>query len=182
MEQLWYYAVKGSDERNGPVPTQEIRDLLQTGRLQLDDRVWTEGMDEWQTVGSFPELCTPQIPAPAPTPLPGRAPLPEGLRGWMTFVSVMTIISGVISSLGCISIITGILMIIGGAALLGARNALDQIKGIEASLRPFFDKLRMFMQMSGLIYIVSLLIALVLFFVFFSVIMGAIAAAIHAGS
>ncbi|HBA84446.1 MAG TPA: hypothetical protein DCZ95_10165 [Verrucomicrobia bacterium] len=181
MERLWHYARKGSEEKIGPVSAGEIRNLIQYGGVPPDELlVWAEGMEEWQPASSFPELCTPDIPVPVPAPASG-VPLPDGLLGWMSFVGIMTVISGVISCLGCISVISGILMIIAGSALLSARSALEQISRVDESLRPFFDKIRTFMQMSGLVYIVTLLLALLMFFVFFSVIIGAMAAAMGTG-
>jgi len=48
----WYWSKRGSDERNGPVSSEEFKELAEEGDLEPDDLVWTEGMDDWQEASS----------------------------------------------------------------------------------------------------------------------------------
>ncbi len=41
----WYYAE--GQQRQGPLPVQEIRQRFQRGQLSLDTLVWREGMAQW---------------------------------------------------------------------------------------------------------------------------------------
>lgn len=41
----WYYAE--GQQRQGPLPVQEIRQRFQRGQLNLDTLVWREGMAQW---------------------------------------------------------------------------------------------------------------------------------------
>lgn len=171
MDKLWFYTQSGSSEKKGPVPEPDLRALVAAGELKGNDLVWTDGMTNWASVGSLPEFrIQPMAPA-------GSVELPQGIQGWMSFVAVMNIIGGVFSCLGCISIITGVFMIIAGVALLGAKNALLSVTTIDASLEPFFAKFKQFVQMTGIVYIISIVMMLVFFAIYFSIFAAALAGA-----
>jgi hypothetical protein len=76
MTQEWYVARKGQGEgkRYGPVPLNQLRDLVDSGKVRPDDLVWNEGMTNWQRADQCPEL----FPAPAPGPAYDRPPPPYG--------------------------------------------------------------------------------------------------------
>ena len=61
MPEVWYYAK--DDEQQGPVSTQDLRQLATNGKLMPDDYVWKEGMEEWtpasHLTGLFPEIAPP---------------------------------------------------------------------------------------------------------------------------
>jgi len=166
MEKLWFYAPAGSQEKKGPVPEAEIRALLASGQLHPSDMVWTDGMANWIPIAGLPDFGPP---APELVrPLPG---LPAGLLGWMGFVGVMSIVSGIINCLTCFGAVTGIFMIISGTAILGAKTALESVETVDASLAVFFDKLKTFMHMSGIIYILAIVlmvVGLLCYFAFFA--------------
>lgn len=113
---------------------------------------------------------------PTAPPPPHRIPLPSGLRGWMTFVGIMNILVGVFGILSCFGIITGVLTLIAGIAILGARSALDSVATIEATLWPFFDKFKLFVQMLGWSYLVGIIIGALILLFYGAVIFAAIAA------
>lgn len=50
----WYCYVGG--QRYGPVDEQVLRQWIAEGRLGASDKVWTEGMAEWQVPGTTPQL------------------------------------------------------------------------------------------------------------------------------
>ena len=104
-----------------------------------------------------------------------QMPVPKGLTGWMTFVAVMTIISGAFYCLGCIWIIVGIPTIIAGSALLAAKNAIANIGVVDSSLNVFFGKLKSFMHLTGIVYIIGFIAGIVFLVLYFSVIVAAIA-------
>jgi uncharacterized RDD family membrane protein YckC len=75
----WFFAQ--NNRQGGPVSLEDLRAMLNTGRLSPSDLVWTEGMPEWTAALSVPELLPdthplPLIPEPAPAPvtLPTLAP------------------------------------------------------------------------------------------------------------
>src|SRR5262249_1394904 len=80
MTEQWYYAKNG--QQLGPVSTETLQRLAETGQLQPSDLVWKEGMPSWAPAqlvrGVFAE-AVPVAPAP-PTvvPAPGGAS-PYGL-------------------------------------------------------------------------------------------------------
>jgi hypothetical protein len=67
MTQDWYVARKGKGEgkRYGPVPLNQLRDLVDSGKVRPDDLVWNEGMTNWQRADQCAELFPPSAPQPA---------------------------------------------------------------------------------------------------------------------
>lgn len=47
-ETVWYYELDGRE--NGPVPVSQLTRLIATGVVGADNRVWTDGMADWQPV------------------------------------------------------------------------------------------------------------------------------------
>ena len=77
MEQ-WWYAIKG--KKSGPVEIDQLRQLLQEGKISLSTIVWQEGMAAWQSLGEVESLreLKDVIPPPLPlktTPDPSTYPL-----------------------------------------------------------------------------------------------------------
>ena len=70
MRDEWYVARRGQGEntRYGPVPLQELRQLLDDGKVNGDDLVWCEGMANWQRA----DRCDALFPARAPDTTTGR--------------------------------------------------------------------------------------------------------------
>ena len=182
MDKLWYYTQGASQEKKGPVPEAEIKSLAADGQIHATDLLWTDGMANWAPLSTLPQLqsSSPSVattPATSPDAMFNQMPVPEGLTGWMTFVAVTTIILGALMLLSC-NIIVAIPMIIAGSLLLGAKNALSEVSVMDASLFPFFNKLKSFMIASGiigLINLVTLVFIAILLTLYFSVIMAAIA-------
>ena len=69
MDKLWYYAVSGSAEKQGPIPEEQLRVLISSGELHPNDLVWTDGMANWTALAQVPGLQnaagagTPAAPA-----------------------------------------------------------------------------------------------------------------------
>ena len=61
MRDEWYVARRGQDgnKRYGPVPLRQLRELLDSGRVQGEDLVWREGMADWQAADQCPDLAAP---------------------------------------------------------------------------------------------------------------------------
>ena len=107
--------------------------------------------------------------------------MPPGLSGWMGFVGIMTLIGGVLNCLSCIGVIQGVLMIVAGVAFLGARTVLVQFADVEASLAPFFQKLKTYTVMVGWTYILIIATVVIIGLLYFTVIMAALGAAASRG-
>lgn len=176
MDKLWFYTKSGSTEKLGPVPEAEIRALLGAGTLSMSDLVWSDGMSNWQPLGTVPAFRGSAPSASAATPA-GGAGLPPGLTGWMGFVGVMNIIMGVFSALSCVGILSAVFMIIGGVALIAGKNALAGVTEVDSSLSVFFDKLKTFIQMTGIMYIIGLIMTVVMMVLWFSMFAAALASA-----
>jgi TM2 domain-containing membrane protein YozV len=66
---MWYYAHRG--QQYGPISEQQLKDLLAARQLSPYDLVWREGMQDWQTAISVPELAGfVAALGPVPPPLP----------------------------------------------------------------------------------------------------------------
>ena len=50
----WYYSIDGNQE--GPVELTSLQEMLEFGRLNLNDLVWKEGMAEWVPATDVPDL------------------------------------------------------------------------------------------------------------------------------
>lgn len=68
MRDEWYVARRGQDgsKRYGPVPLQQLRELVDTSRVQPGDLVWREGMGEWQRADKCEALFPPAPPRREP--------------------------------------------------------------------------------------------------------------------
>jgi hypothetical protein len=55
MAATWFY-MRGN-QRNGPVPIDEMRRLISDGELTGDDLVWAIGMSQWTPAGCVPTLA-----------------------------------------------------------------------------------------------------------------------------
>jgi len=63
----WYWSKRDSDERNGPVSGEKLKELAEEGELEPDDLVWTKGMNDWKEAGSIEDLEDLFV---SPPPLP----------------------------------------------------------------------------------------------------------------
>lgn len=74
MAAQWYYEKNG--QQLGPVPENQIQGLIQSGQLRSADLVWREGMTDWMSLGSVPELAQ-LLPPSALAPAGRRPPAPR---------------------------------------------------------------------------------------------------------
>jgi len=63
----WYYAVE--QQQHGPVPEEQLRELLTQGAVAPDCLVWSDGMAQWQKASEI-EALFPARPPPVPEPPP----------------------------------------------------------------------------------------------------------------
>jgi uncharacterized RDD family membrane protein YckC len=78
MSTLWFYAQH--QKQHGPLPSEEMRTLLSSGRLNKSTMVWSEGMESWVAAGKVEELVgitTPPVRPPAIMPNPASQPVVE---------------------------------------------------------------------------------------------------------
>ena len=73
----WYYADPNA-QRQGPLPAETVRELFQSGRINLDTLVWRDGMPQWRPLSEFAgELGLLELTsAPMPPPLPPTTATP----------------------------------------------------------------------------------------------------------
>lgn len=76
----WYYTQ--DQEQQGPVPEDQLKELIASGQVNTSESVWQDGMAEWQTISSMPELASaapaPDTPAPDTPPPIKQGPPPRG--------------------------------------------------------------------------------------------------------
>ena len=142
----WYYVVPKTSEKSGPHEESFVRSKFIAGEIAPETLVWHDGLAGWIPAGQ----AFAALQAPAGTE--GKVPLPDGLRGWMTFIGVATILGALLPSVALI----GLPLLLAGLALLGARAALDRAPFIPPDLVPFFTKLRTFFCCWGWGYILAL--------------------------
>jgi hypothetical protein len=54
MSVSWHYIQNGST--HGPIPEEQLRELIASGALLPSDQVWREGMGGWNSIQAIPEL------------------------------------------------------------------------------------------------------------------------------
>ncbi len=146
----WYYVIPKTREKSGPHDEATVRARFIAGEISPATMVWHDGLANWIPAGeAFSALQAPSGAA-------GQVPLPDGLRGWMTFVGVMTILSALLPSL----LLYGLPMLLAGLAALAARAALDRAPFIAPDLVPFFTKLKTFFCCWGWMYIIGLFLGI----------------------
>jgi len=173
MDKMWYYSDNGTD-RKGPVSDSELRQL----QLPPATLVWCEGMASWAPLSS---IATPAATgaasslrmatvAPAASvaaaPAAGGTAPPEGLTSWMTFVGVMNIIGGVFACLSCFGLIYGIPLIMGGSALLGAKNIIAAMTSVDTGMSAFLEQLRKAFKLTGWAYILMIVMSVIIMVVY----------------
>src|ERR1035438_9105434 len=65
----WHYLQNGNTK--GPNPEEELKGLIASGALGLQDQVWHEGRDGWSTIQSIPELSA-TLPPHRPASIPAN--------------------------------------------------------------------------------------------------------------
>lgn len=77
MANQWYYAQNG--QQFGPLPGEQLRNMLSSGALRPTDLVWSDGLPAWMPASQVPALMpapAPHQPAPAPAYIQPPAPRP----------------------------------------------------------------------------------------------------------
>ncbi|NCD23516.1 MAG: DUF4339 domain-containing protein [Spartobacteria bacterium] len=148
----WYYVVSKTREKSGPHEESFVRAKFIAGEIAPEALVWHDGLANWIPAGQ----AFAALKAPAGTE--GKVPLPDGLRSWMTFIGVMTILGALLPSVALV----GLPMLLAGLGLLGARAALDRAPFIPPDLVPFFTRLRTFFCCWGWMCILVLFLVVVL--------------------
>jgi hypothetical protein len=155
----WYYVVSKTREKCGPHDEAFVRAKFIAGEIAPASLVWHDGLANWIPAGdAFAAL---QVPAGTE----GKVPLPDGLRGWMTFIGIMTILGALLPSV----VLFGLPMLLSGLAVLGARAALDRTPFISPDLVPFFLKLKTFFCCWGWMYILGIFLTILALLIYLGI-------------
>jgi len=142
----WYYVVSQTREKSGPHDEAFVRAKFIAGEIAPQTLIWHEGTPNWIPAGeAFASLKTA-------AGIEGKVPLPDGLRGWMTVVGILTILTSILPAL----MLYGIPMLLAGIAVMGARAALDRSPFISPDMVPFFRKLKTAFACWGWMYLIGL--------------------------
>lgn len=152
----WYYVDPKTSERCGPFDEHRIRQGYIDGTLAPSSLVWREGLANWIPLRQALDLSG------TPSPTAGQVPLPWGLRGWMLFDGICTIL---VSLPLLLPLPWNIPLLIAGIALLCARSTLGRTPFVHEETLPFLLRLRTVFCAFGWVYIVILLLAIILFLV-----------------
>jgi len=82
MSEQYYYVIEGKQQ--GPVSRTKLRELAEKGEVKRQDKIWCQGMAEWQPAATISQLFdglppdidarpTHTTPPPLPTPLAAPA-------------------------------------------------------------------------------------------------------------
>lgn len=69
----WHYEQNG--QQHGPVTDERLKELAASGEISPDNRVWKQGMEQWERAGAIKGLFpkdskTATMPPPMPPPVP----------------------------------------------------------------------------------------------------------------
>ena len=85
MSDVWFYA--GENGPVGPLPLQGLKDRLATLGNWSSVLVWREGLSNWQSAGSIPELRPSAVPPPLPRNVSSPAKPKQGF--WRNLAGVI---------------------------------------------------------------------------------------------
>lgn len=66
-EELWYYLHPAHKEPIGPVPGEQLREMMANGKISKRTMVWKEGMENWDEAGNVASLQKTERVAVDPT-------------------------------------------------------------------------------------------------------------------
>ncbi len=122
-----YIIIGGDGVQRGPVSSEDVRQWIAEGRLDLSSKAQVEGSTEWVTLGQIPEF------AGGPTSPP---PLTAGVAPGPSKLSTMAVLSIVFAPLGLftcgISAVVG--LILGIIALVKISNSRGALRGKGAAI------------------------------------------------
>ena len=145
----WYYVDPKTSERCGPFDERRIRQGYIDGTLAASSLVWREGLANWIPLRQAIDLSGD------PTPAPGQVPVPYGLRGWMLFDGICTILV----SLPLLLLLPwNIPLLVAGIVLLYARSTLGRTPCIPEEILPFLLRLRTVFCAVGWVYVLMLVL------------------------
>ncbi len=75
----WYYLV--NNEQQGPVSSDELKELAANGTITPDTHVWREGLDDWQPARMVQELFPQAVTPPGTAVPPGGGQAYAGAMG-----------------------------------------------------------------------------------------------------
>src|SRR5687768_681640 len=74
----WFYVDAG--QQAGPVPDEQLDELVRAGKVRGDTLVWREGLANWLPyTQARPEGIQPPAPLAPPPPMAGAVPPPVGV-------------------------------------------------------------------------------------------------------
>ncbi len=139
-DSVWYYA-RGEQEK-GPITTAQIKALAAAGKLQREDFVWKEGMENWVPASEVPGLIAGKSAAatsadseqPTQQSQPDSTPIRMQPGGQTSQTQPRTISRAVF--------VVGLLMALlsRGCDSLGDRNVVRRKAMAEAERREFQDR------------------------------------------
>jgi len=65
-DDLWYYIHPAHQEPIGPIAGEQLRAMAAENKISKRTLVWTEGMDNWQELGSLAQLQRTEKVNPSP--------------------------------------------------------------------------------------------------------------------
>jgi len=145
----WYYVMPKTRDKSGPHEEAVVRAKFIAGEIGPATLVWHDGLPNWIPAGE----AFAALRSPAGTE--GKVPLPDGLRAWMTFVGIVTILGSILPAL----LLYGIPMLLAGIAVLGARAALDRSPFIAPDMLPFLTRLKTVFACWGWMIIIGLFLS-----------------------
>ena len=125
------YFVKRRGIQEGPYTSAQINAMLAEGRLNSDDPACPQNTEDWQPLGSLPDIQVTLPPQPEPVYAPGsndflQRPVPRGLES-VSNTAIASLAMGVLSVVVSLTVIGGILLAL--VAIATGCCARHEIKG-----------------------------------------------------
>lgn len=55
-QELWYYLHPAHQDPVGPIPAEQLREMMANGKISKRTMVWKEGMETWEEAGKVATL------------------------------------------------------------------------------------------------------------------------------
>jgi beta-glucosidase len=130
MAAQWHYGQ--GEEQHGPVPLEELKQLVASGQVQPTDMVWNAAMPDWLPAGDVEELFPKQKTASeraAAEPVPEPSPSGSSRQPSDAAAAIRKPLSSHRNVVGIAALCAVLIIVVASVYIFGSRKHLDKTAG-----------------------------------------------------